>query len=268
MPKILDPGRTIATNIPSLKFEGITWQEFVENLNPKVWELRDCDMRFYPHNSKHRDGRNRTGWRGATATPADNGAAPTTNASTSENTTTPSKPNADAQAYALQRHQREFQFVFRLLEKILHPESTKRCTPQTALSHPMLAETAATAPPPPLSDAWAKVLGKLREGDDAYFPHMPGNGICGDWHFKDEVTEVDFVKVLKKCLCLRGASCVASGSEDGSERHGSEEMETWCGQYIPQVVELNPGEGIAIGDRPCGFHEDDVYANCGNTMME
>ena len=71
-----NPGRTLATNVPCLDHDGIAWQEFVERLNPKVWEPRDCDMRFYPHNSKHRDGRHRCGEPGATATPAGNGAAP------------------------------------------------------------------------------------------------------------------------------------------------------------------------------------------------
>ena len=224
-------------------------------------------MRFYPHNSKHRDGRHRKGWLSATATPADDGAAsimeatPTTNAPTTDTSTLNT-------AYTLQRHQREFQIIFNLLEKVLHPESTKRCTPKNALSHPMLAETTSTAPLPPLSEAWAAKIqrGKLRTGDDAYCPHTPGNGVCGDWHFKDEVTEFECIKVLEKCLCLRGGSCVGSGSEDGLEIEGEEEEEErgqeerWCGQYIEQVVELSPGEGIAIGDRPCEFHEDDIYA--------
>jgi cell division control protein 7 len=182
----------------------------------------------------------------------------TTNASTTDNTT-PTKPNADAQAQALQRHQREFKIIFNLLEKLLHPESTKRCTPQIALFHPMLVEPATTAPSPPLSDAWADKIrrGKIRVGDDAYVPHEPGKGVCGDWHFIDDVTEVECVKILKKCLCLRSGSYV---SEDGSEQDGEvEEQEMWCGQYVEQIVELSPGEGIAIGDRPCEFHEEDVY---------
>lgn len=273
------PGRTLATNIPSLENEGITWQDFVERLNPKVWEPRNCDMRFYPHKNKHRDGKS-----SVTATPAGDGAAPATqvtatmtNAPTTETPTT--KLNTEAQtntAHTLQRHQREFRIIFNLLEKLLHPESTKRCTPQTALAHLMLAETATTAPPPPLSDVWAaKIRGNLREGDDAYFPHAFGKGVCGDWHSKDEVTEVECVKVLRKCLCLRGGSCVGgSGSEDGSEMGGPEirnrqhEDNGWCGQHIEQVVELSPGEGIAIGNMPCEFHEDDIYANYGDTMME
>ena len=265
--KKIRPGRTLATNIPSLEYEGITWQNFVERLNPKVWKLRDCDMRFYPHNSKHRDGRHGNSWLGATA---GNSAAPTTVTMTdapTDNTTTPTKPNNDAQTdttYALQRHQREFQIIFNLLEKLLHPESTKRCTPRTALFHPMLAETAATAPLPPLSDAWAtKILqGKLRTGDDAYIPHVSGQGVCGDWHTKDEVTGVECVNVLERCLCLRGGSCVENWSEDGEmEQEKEEEEKGWCGRYIKQVVELSPGEGIAIGDRPCEFHDEDIYVD-------
>ena len=211
-------------------------------------------MRFYPHNNKHRNGRDKNGWLGATATPAGDGTGSTT--TTNASTTT---PPADAQsntAHALQRHQREFKIIFNLLEKILHPESTKRCTPQIALFHPMLAEPTTTAPSPPLSDAWAeKRGGKIRIGDDAYVPHAPGKGVCRDWHFRDDVTELEYAKILKRCLCLRDGSCV---SEDGSEWVEDQE-EMWCGRYVDQIVELSPGEGIAIGDRPCEFHEEDVY---------
>ena len=256
--KSLDPGRTLATNIPGLDHDGITWQDFVERLNPKVWELRDCDMRFYPHNSKHRDGRHRSDALGTTVS---DGAVPvkqdTVNASTM-----PTNPDADAQsdnAHALQRHQREFKIIFNLLEKLLHPESTKRCTPKTALFHPMLAEPITTAPPPPLPGAWAAKIrrGKMRAGDDAYVPHVPGGGVCGDWHCKDDETGVDCVRILKKCLCLRGGSCFDSESENGSECDGLEER--WCGKYKREIVELSSGEGIAVGDRPCEFHTEDVY---------
>ena len=224
-------------------------------------------MRFYPHNSKHRDGRHRSDGVGATVTPADDGAAPmrqgTVSTTTTNESTIPTKPNADAQSdttHALQRHQREFRIIFNLLEKLLHPESTKRCTPQVALFHPMLAEPATTAPPPPLPDAWAAKIrrGKMRVGDDAYVPHSPGGGVCGDWHCKDDVTGTDCVTILKKCLCCRGGSCVSSGSENGSECQDVEE-ERWCGKYNREIVELSSGEGIAIGDRPCEFHMEDVY---------
>lgn len=259
----LDTGRTLATNIPGLEHEGISWQDFVERLNPKVWELRDCDMRFYPHNSKHRDGRHRSDALGVTATPADDGAAPmkedTALTTTTDASAMPTKPAQSDTAHALQRHQREFKIIFNLLEKLLHPESTKRCTPKTALFHPMLAEPATTAPPPPLPGAWAAKIrrGKMRVGDDACVPHVPGGGVCGDWHCKDDDTGIDCVRILKKCLCLRGGSCVGSESENGSDCDGSEER--WCGKYKREIVELSSGEGIAIGDRPCEFHMEDVY---------
>ena len=85
---------------------------------------------------------------------------------------------------------------------------------------------------------------------------MPGKGVCGDWHFRDDVAELDYVRVMKKCLCLKGVS------EDGSEWDGEveDQGELWCGQYVEQILELSPGEGIAIGDRPCEFHEDVLYA--------
>lgn len=96
----------------------------------------------------------------------------------------------------------------------------------------------------------------MKEGDDAYVPHAPGRGVCGDWHFKDEVTGLDCVWTLSKCLCLRGGSCVSSESENGSE---DGEEERWCGKYHRDIVELSSGEGIAIGDRPCEYHMEDVY---------
>jgi cell division control protein 7 len=186
------------------------------------------------------------------------------NASTTDKNTTPTPPNADVQnntAHTIQRHQQEFKIIFNLLEKLLHPESTKRCTPQTALFHPMLAEPATAAPLPPLSGAWAEKIrqGKIRVGDDAYVPHAPGKGVCEDWHFRDDVTELECVRIIRKCLCLRRGNSV---SEDGSEE--DQEENNWCGQYVDEIVELSPGEGIAIGDRPCEFHGEDVYA----TMYE
>jgi len=217
-------------------------------------------MRFYPHNSKHRDGRHKSGGLDDTATPAGDMSQDTVLTTMTNASTMPTKPDAQSDtAHALQRHQREFKIIFNLLEKVLHPESTKRCTPQTALFHPMLAEPATTGPPPPLPDAWAAKIqrGKMRVGDDAYVPHAPGGGVCGDWHCKDDDTGFDCVRILKKCLCLRGGSCVGSGSEDGSEWDGLEDR--WCGKYHRETVELRSSEGIAIGDRPCEFHMEDVY---------
>ncbi|KAK2465904.1 hypothetical protein APHAL10511_001545 [Amanita phalloides] len=71
--------------------------------------------------------------------------------------------------------------------------------------------------------------GKLMSAanDDEFVPHPFGEGVCREWHFRDDVTEEPYVKVMVEC-------------EDGERR---EEMLT-----------LAAGEGIAIGRQPCEFH--------------
>jgi cell division control protein 7 len=62
--------------------------------------------------------------------------------------------------------------------------------------------------------------------DDDYFPHPFGGGVCGELHFYDETTEEPCVQVTE------------NGEKMGLKR-------------------LIPGEGIAIGKRPCEFHKND-----------
>jgi len=91
-----------------------------------------------------------------------------------------------------------------LLEKLLEPGATSRITARDALYHPFLVE------PGP--------------GDDTFFPHPVGEGRCGKYHFRDEVTE-------EHCV-----SCV--------------------GPEHDEVRRLNAGEGIPIGNNICEFHRD------------
>ena len=95
-----------------------------------------------------------------------------------------------------------------LLERLLHPESIKRITPRQALYHPFLCES--------------------EEGDDAFFPHPFGEGVCGEWHFVDPVTEEFRVRVR---------------------------MEEGGASVIPVMA----GEGMAIGHEPCEFHREDFF---------
>lgn len=89
----------------------------------------------------------------------------------------------------------------------MQPESTRRITPRGALYHPFLAE---------------------EPEDDEHFPHPFGEGICGDWHFIDDVTEEPCVKV----------------SLDAGDA---------------EVKRLVAGQGIAIGRYPCEFHRAEEY---------
>lgn len=66
------------------------------------------------------------------------------------------------------------------------------------------------------------------EEDDVFFPHPFGEGVCGDKHF----IENDEPRV--------------------SVRHGNKEV----------VIALSSGEGIAIGNHPCEFHEDMMEDVC------
>ena len=84
----------------------------------------------------------------------------------------------------------------------MQPESTRRITPRGALYHAFLEE--------------------LPE-DDEFFPHPFGEGICGEWHFIDTVTEEPCVKVN-------------------------------LGNGKVEVRRLTGGQGLAIGRHPCEFH--------------
>jgi len=93
----------------------------------------------------------------------------------------------------------------------MHPESTRRMTPRDALYHPFLADPS-------------------EPEDDEFFPHPFGEGVCGDWHHLDEVTEEACVRVN---VGVNG---------DGDGEGGGE------------VRRVMAGEGIAIGRWPCEFH--------------
>lgn len=92
--------------------------------------------------------------------------------------------------------------AFDFLEKILRPLCIERITAREALYHPFLAE-------PNLPD-------------DEMFPHPPSEGVCGELHFVDDVTDEHRARVY---------------SQDG-----------W------KVYRIFAGEGIAVGNSPCEYH--------------
>lgn len=111
----------------------------------------------------------------------------------------------------VQDHETDVEQALDLLERLLHPESIKRITPRQALYHPFLQE------------------GGDKKGDDAFFPHPFGEGVCGEWHFVDQVTEEFRVRIR---------------TEDGGT----------------SVIPVMAGEGMAMGDEPCEFHRgEDIF---------
>ncbi len=111
----------------------------------------------------------------------------------------------------VQDHETDVDQALDLLERLLHPESIKRITPRQALYHPFLHEG-----------------GEEVKGDDAFFPHPFGEGVCGEWHIVDPVTEEFRVRIR------------------------TEDEET-------TVIPVLSGEGMAIGDEPCEFHQGDMF---------
>lgn len=110
----------------------------------------------------------------------------------------------------VQDHETGVEQALDLLERLLHPESIKRITPRQALYHPFLHE------------------GGEEEGDDAFFPHPFGGGVCGEWHIVDTVTEEFRVRIR---------------TDDGST----------------SVIPVMAGEGMAIGNEPCEFHRGEDF---------
>ncbi len=124
---------------------------------------------------------------------------------------TPPQPNPDFYPHAdtptsEEEHRQDLDNAFDLLENLLHPEVVHRITPRDALYHPFLAESV---------------------GDDEFFPHPFGEGVCAHLHRIDGVTEQPSVVI-----------------------------ETEKGQTMKL---LEHGQGLAIGNQPCEFHQDLVF---------
>lgn len=95
----------------------------------------------------------------------------------------------------------DLQLAFDFLDLLLAPESVNRITARDALYHPFLFE-------PGLED-------------DQFVPHPIGDGICGQYHFRDDVTDEHRVHL----------------SPDSTE-----------------VCQVPLGQGIPIGFDPCPYH--------------
>lgn len=117
-------------------------------------------------------------------------------------------------------HRGEIEKALDLLEVLMHPESVKRITPRDALAHKFLQE------PDDREEDDAPV------DDDDFVPHPFGRGVCSDLHFREEITEVPYVRTGARCEC---------GECDGATKY-------------EEVRRLMAGEGLAIGSQPCEFH--------------
>ncbi|KAH6866111.1 hypothetical protein BKA70DRAFT_490953 [Coprinopsis sp. MPI-PUGE-AT-0042] len=76
-----------------------------------------------------------------------------------------------------------------LVSKLLEPEAVRRITPAAALAHPFLLEEV----PDPTGEGGTRIV-----DDDDYVPHMFGEGVCGEYHFWDEVTEQGGVVIRRR----------------------------------------------------------------------
>ncbi|KAH9482230.1 Cell cycle serine/threonine-protein kinase hsk1 [Psilocybe cubensis] len=248
-------GRTIATNIPDLDQDGISWKEFVERLNPGIKEPRKYDMRFYPHNSKHRDGR------GSmmpppppppSSSPTSLDGSDTLVNPTSASTAVAAHKQSDRHANppSAERHAKEMKYAFDFLEMVLHFESTKRATPRKALYHKFL-EDEAGAPE-----------------DDDVAPRRNGEGQCEKWHTVDPHGN-HYAVLLRPCWCRSRREDVLGEPEEeiDLDEESEDELEDGhglgqggaCTVLVPYKLILNAGEGVAFGREPCELHKADEY---------
>ncbi|KAG6809579.1 hypothetical protein H0H92_015701 [Tricholoma furcatifolium] len=216
--------RTFATNVPDVPSKGITWREFVEKLNPTVYDPPEPDLRYWPYNQPeyHAHLKQQQELEQARAS-----VPPTSSSPTSLHFPRSSSPpihdgagmhDLFAGLPSAAEHRRQVELAIDLAELILEPYVTKRFDPGEALAHPFLAGE---------DGAFDDTA-----DDDEFVPHKFGEGVCGEWHSVDE-TGAHAVKVRVRCNC-----------EPGCEEVGVE------------VVFVEPGEGLAIGRQPCEFHRD------------
>lgn len=129
---------------------------------------------------------------------------------------------------------------------MLHSESIKRITPREALYHPFLAEPG---------------VDPEKEGDDEFVPYPPGTGVCHELHRVDHTVDEMYAEVW------RTPEEVMSLSEDPDmdgddldvEKEKLDPVERSGKLWFQDFVFCKPGQGIAIGKRPCEFHRDPRY---------
>lgn len=173
--------------------------------------------------------------------------------------------------------------AYDLLEKLMHPDLTKRITARGALFHPFLVETVST---PGSEDADVDMenggierrectdatTGRVHvvEGDDLYVPHPYGEGVCRNGHWADEETgeQLCFVILPEQPKKMKRSSD-AEKQRRREERAARKSMkERQLGIFTIEMTDetgtsrsvkvklrkLMAGEGIAIGLEPCEFH--------------
>ena len=198
-------GRTFATNVPAVTQDGMPWREFVQKQNEQLMEPLKPDPRFYPYNTNISRTQSQI-----------NSHLPPPSSSSSHDRSSSTRSSSPPHSFELptpESHAQDISSAFELLDGLMHPESTRRITPRDALYHRFLA------PDPSESE----------HDDDEFFPHPFGEGVCGDLHHLDEVTEE---------MCVRVGVSFGEGEEGGGE-----------------VRRVMAGEGIAIGRWPCEFHK-------------
>jgi cell division control protein 7 len=134
----------------------------------------------------------------------------------------PSSPRTDEDAEEAKRR-RLITAACDLLERCMEPLAVNRITARDALYHPFLVPDTEE-----LMAAHDHPDGPIELDEDELFPHPPGLGVCEHHHHQAKDSEwIVFV---------------------GYDEKGQEEWE-----------HIEPGQGQAIGTKPCEFHEGFFY---------
>ncbi|KAF5322338.1 hypothetical protein D9619_000232 [Psilocybe cf. subviscida] len=252
-------GRIVSTNVPSLENEGINWQTFVERLNPDIATPKKYDMRFYPHNCKHRDGPTSSLRAAQQQQQRDEGDPPAPDnladaiaeaiaaeaASDVDVESTPALPPPESTATTTASASLPPSSV---PIPASHPASTLPSTTAASASdryaNPRAPETHArdlkqvfallervlnveatkrATPEKALSLTW---LEEPTIGPDAQFaPLPPGEGVCQSWHQYDAEREVEQVHVRRVCRCSRDEEKAIHKEGAGSSGEGGSDVE-------------------------------------------
>ncbi|KAE9407173.1 kinase-like protein [Gymnopus androsaceus JB14] len=152
--------RTFATNVPSIKHDGISWSEFVERQNPNLRSVPEPDVRFYPYTKAE------------------------------EHDTDVANALDLVEKLLHARSTKRITPRDALYHPFLHTYSgSSRGRHRRGAADPLVDED--TNMEPDTEDDSETEM----EDDDEFFPHPFGEGVCSRWHFRDDVTEEPCVYV-------------------------------------------------------------------------